>query len=193
MKQILETVRRVELALKALRAGETSKLTKDEFIDCIALDVNCLERRVEQALERLERLENNSRWVAGTCNMLANLTNQILEEGPYTYTEKVFCIDDVIVNVKGVSNKQYWNGWEMPFFTYDEVVNRLKPQIESQGTSIEYDKEKDSFIVHYSDEDEAEDEVYEAKIINGKKHYGIGAASWTWTIQEEEASPYASK
>ena len=185
LDSIFEIIQRLKVGLFALNVGETGELAQDEFIDGLLLDIKSLEYHTNVVSKDLIRLRDNAQWIISTCGILANVLNQITK-GESDYTEKVFCIDDCVANIKGISNQQYWNGWEMPFFTYDEIVNNLKPQIESQGTLIEYDQEKDAFIVRYSDD--IEDEVCEAHYIDGKKYYGIGAASWTWTIQDEESS-----
>jgi len=80
---------------------------------------------------------------------------------------------------------QHWNGWEMPFFEFDEAMRYAQ----DAGNTV-YDPERDAFITtHEGSEDEPG--VDEATIIfvrgrGALKVYPIGAGSWTWSQAPEE-------
>ncbi len=82
---------------------------------------------------------------------------------------------------KGYSNGQTWNGWEMPYFTF-EVANKIAEDMNAVTTEekLVYDEASDTFIYQTEYYPESDWERFEATEIDGKKLYGIGAGSWVW-------------
>ncbi len=76
----------------------------------------------------------------------------------------------------GYSSGNTWNGWECPFFEFDEAAAITAVQNKIKEDSCYYEKEKDSFIFKFQDEIEE----YPAEFIEEKKLYGIGSSIWIW-------------
>ncbi|MCA8452709.1 hypothetical protein LGN04_02095 [Burkholderia multivorans] len=82
---------------------------------------------------------------------------------------------------KGFSQGQFWNGWAMPFFTFEVAQEFAKDQnAVTTEEKLVYDEATDSFIYQTDYYPQEEWERFEATMIDGKKLYGIGAGSWTW-------------
>lgn len=81
------------------------------------------------------------------------------------------------------SNGQSWNGWAMPYFTYEQGLEVIKLFPE-----LRFDAGQDAFV--WNDPTVEEDEVYPGKIIETEsgplKAYPIGTGSWTWEWADEE-------
>jgi hypothetical protein len=77
-------------------------------------------------------------------------------------------------------NGQHWNGWAMPYFTFEEAM-----RVAQTMGDMTYDPVKDTFIATNSGEPDDID-VYQAVYINvnGKqvKTYPLGAGSWCWNM-----------
>lgn len=86
---------------------------------------------------------------------------------------------------KAWSTGQHWNGWEIPYFEFEEAMKYAK----DAGNTV-YDPERDAFITTHEGSDDPPD-VDEATIIlvRGRgplKVYSIGGGSWTWSLAPEE-------
>ena len=76
-------------------------------------------------------------------------------------------------------NDRRWNGWVMPYFTYNSAM-KLVPHM----PGLRYDPKNDEFVMEQEDGEEASVErftfefLYVAK--ESVKVYAIGAGSWCW-------------
>jgi hypothetical protein len=83
----------------------------------------------------------------------------------------------------GFSMDKYWNGFDCPYFTFEQAQN-LATVWRETGKSTSYFENEDVFVFEPVDGSE-ESELFAAELINGKKFYPIGAG-WIWS--EVEAS-----
>ncbi len=84
---------------------------------------------------------------------------------------------------EGFSKDEKWNGWDCPYFTFEQTQKVLKTynelrRIIGQNVSAYYDSDKDAFVFPVNDEDESE--IFVAVIEDGQKHYPVGAFCWIW-------------
>jgi len=86
-----------------------------------------------------------------------------------------FFPDDV--EIEGYTNGGRWNGWAIPYFTF-ENAQKLIPIFEGY---LSYDVDQDAFKyldpVHMNPEDT---EIYESLDIDGNKFYSVGGMSFCW-------------
>jgi len=83
----------------------------------------------------------------------------------------------------GFTRDEDWNGWDCPYFTFEQAQKVLKNynelrQIIGQNNLAQYDLATDAFIFPAGDEDETE--VFAAINENGQKYYPVGAFCWIW-------------
>jgi hypothetical protein len=93
-------------------------------------------------------------------------------------------IDGLVSIPAYVDDNVRWYGWLCPYFKTEDVhlIQEMLDLI-SYGDVIEYDADKDAFVVRnafmarYVDGDE---EWYHGKDVNGMHLYPIGAGCWIW-------------
>lgn len=93
---------------------------------------------------------------------------------------------------EGFTYNRYWNGWEMPMFEKEVVMQIMKKTSEDfSDIQLTYDEVQDTFFYHCESDDE-DVEPYGEKghdILDedGNIHhvYDIGAGSWVWEEVEE--------
>lgn len=95
----------------------------------------------------------------------------------------IFCMEPLEGNFPGYTNGDTWNGWECPFFTYDEAVKVLNAS-KRNGYSWRYDEMDDTFVVWSED---SYTEEFAADLIetpDGKIEivYPIGTYCWIWEL-----------
>lgn len=90
-----------------------------------------------------------------------------------------FTIDSLDGTFDGHTQDEDWNGWAVPYFTYEQALTVLAACQKANQHGF-YDAVSDRFIFSFKDEDES----YEAEEIDGLKVYPVGARNWIW---EEEA------
>lgn len=101
-------------------------------------------------------------------------------------SEKQFTADSFMGKTfSGFSAGQEWNGWQCPFFTFEEGQRILAAQNTLSPGSSYYNEAKDAFIFNFQDEIEE----YLGEMINGQKLYPIGNGIWIW----EEANSWNLK
>lgn len=80
------------------------------------------------------------------------------------------------LTVPAYTNGMRWNGWAMPFFTFEAATQLLEHM-----PDLRYDSVKDVFYSQSSDED-----VFDATTleVDGSKikTYAIGAGCWCWDL-----------
>lgn len=82
--------------------------------------------------------------------------------------------------IDGISQGSHWNGWECPYFTFENAM-KLKDLFGKNGF-LKYNKKKDVFIFDSKNDDREE---FEPVFIDGIKYYAIGAFSWCWNREDE--------
>lgn len=87
-------------------------------------------------------------------------------------------------NYQAWTTGQHWNGWEMPYFEFDEAMRYIR-----DVDNTVYDSTRDVFITTL--QGDPEPEITEATIIKVRgrgdlKVYPIGAGNWTWSQAPEE-------
>ena len=97
--------------------------------------------------------------------------------------------------IEGYTSGYRWNGWGCPYFTLDAGLRLVEVQKQLVREAIdgnypyftlEYDAERDAFLLGYKDEptDELIEgqnlEVVDAVTRDGMKLYPIGASNWCW-------------
>ena len=83
----------------------------------------------------------------------------------------------------GFTKDEDWNGWDCPYFTFDQAQKVLKQfnlfrEIIGQKDFAFYNKDTDAFVFPSNDEDEPE--VFAAVSANNQKYYPVGAFCWIW-------------
>ncbi|MCW3696343.1 hypothetical protein [Burkholderia cenocepacia] len=88
---------------------------------------------------------------------------------------------------RGISDGKTWNGWAMPFFTFEVACQFMEDHNKvAVHEKLVYDAASDSFL--YETEDYPDDpERFEATVIDGVKYYGVGAGSWVWDGERIDA------
>lgn len=87
---------------------------------------------------------------------------------------------------EGFTKDENWNGWDCPYFTFEQAQKVLKTynmlrSLIGQKDLAYYHSAADVFVFPTSEE---ESETFAAIIENGQKYYPVGAFCWIW----EEAS-----
>ena len=88
---------------------------------------------------------------------------------------------------EGFTKDENWNGWDCPYFTFEQaqkvlkVYNDLRVVIGQKDLAY-YDSAADVFIFPTSKE---ESETFAAIIENGQKYYAVGAFCWIWEESAE--------
>lgn len=90
-------------------------------------------------------------------------------------------LGDVLLD--GFTAGETWNGWECPYFTFQQarkVVDAFNASQRVNGDSVEarYDATQDAFCFFFESAGESDD--FSAVEIEGKKYYPIGAYAWIW-------------
>jgi len=108
------------------------------------------------------------------------------------YRKSLFTLDyfdDDQPHIEGITFDSTWNGWDCPYFTYENslLISKILKDDEQYCidndiaiNTLTYDPVKDAFIYIdgcYPDEGEE----ITPSIIDGVKYYPIGAFSWCWT------------
>lgn len=91
----------------------------------------------------------------------------------------------------GFTADETWNGWDCPYFTFEQgqnftfeqgqrVVEAFNTSKRLEGDKVEsrYDAERDVFCFFFESSTESDD--FPAVEINGRKFYPIGAGCWIW-------------
>jgi len=87
---------------------------------------------------------------------------------------------------EGFTKDEYWNGWDCPYFTFEQAskvlnnYNELRRIVDSQNLA-RYDSEADAFV--FPSDEENEPETFSFIIENDQKYYPVGAFCRIW---EEE-------
>jgi hypothetical protein len=84
--------------------------------------------------------------------------------------------DDGIA-IDGYTFGDYWNGWDCPFFTFENA----KKVVEAFGNTLQYDQNQDVFIYHdpqYMDDEDKD--IFESVIIDNQKYYSVGGWNFCW-------------
>ncbi len=89
----------------------------------------------------------------------------------------------------GFTKDENWNGWDCPYFTFDQAQKILKHyndlrRIIGQAYLAYYDSDVDSFVFPINVDDEPE--VFAAVNENGQKFYPIGTFYWIWKEDEHD-------
>lgn len=83
---------------------------------------------------------------------------------------------DGIGTAHGYSVGQTWNGFECPYFTFDQTIALLRK------AHLRFDYREvdngDGFIVYT---DESEPDIFEGMDIGGLRVYPVGAFCWAWS------------
>lgn len=105
--------------------------------------------------------------------------------------KETFTIDGDIY-AEGITNGVRWNGWECPYFEYEEAIKILQTQdtkdntLENRCTYYEISADENHIIESSIDGISASDVIF----FEGKKYYPIGRFCWVWSIapkiEEEE-------
>ncbi|ARL04373.1 hypothetical protein BOC44_21660 (plasmid) [Burkholderia pseudomallei] len=117
-----------------------------------------------------------------------------LESTPCESSEPAFGIVSVSFDVgpsyQAYSRGETWNGWECPYFTFDEA---MKVTQHRDMKCLRYDPESDQFVMNdpfYKDDPTYEPEVFKRQdiTVDGVQVgvYPIGAFSWCWNGDEPE-------
>lgn len=82
----------------------------------------------------------------------------------------------------GFTKGEDWNGWDCPYFKFDQAQRVLKQhnqlrEIIGLTDFAFYDEVADSFVFPTGED---EPEVFPAIYENGQRYYPIGAFSWIW-------------
>jgi hypothetical protein len=90
-------------------------------------------------------------------------------------------ISDVLLD--GFSSGETWNGWDCPYFTFEQAQKVIEAfntsqQIGGENVKARYDTEQDAFCFFFESSGESED--FPAEEIDGQKYYPIGAGCWIW-------------
>jgi hypothetical protein len=90
---------------------------------------------------------------------------------------------------KGFTKGENWNGWDCPYFTFEQAQKVLKTynelrRIIGQNVLAYYDAETDAFVFPANAEDESE--IFAAIIEDSEKYYPVGAFCWIWEEAAEE-------
>lgn len=81
----------------------------------------------------------------------------------------------------GFSRGGRWNGWEMPFFTFEVAQELMNDQnAATKEQQLVYEAATDSFVYQDSYYPADEWERFDAVLVDGQKFYAIGAGSWVW-------------
>lgn len=94
-----------------------------------------------------------------------------------------FTIDSLNGIFEGYTLDENWNGWAVPYFTYEQALLVLAACQQADQHGL-YDSTNDRFVFAFKDEDEN----YEAEDINGMKVYPIGARNWIWEDELQAAT-----
>ena len=83
---------------------------------------------------------------------------------------------------EGFTKGENWNGWDCPYFTFEQTQKILKAynelrQIIGENSKAYYKSEIDAFVFPVSED---ETEVYEALVENGQKYYPVDSFVWIW-------------
>jgi hypothetical protein len=83
---------------------------------------------------------------------------------------------------EGYTKGEIWNGWDCPYFTFEQAQKVLKAynelrQIIGAISLAYYDSETDAFVFPDSED---EPETYKALNEQGQNYYPIGAFVWIW-------------
>lgn len=84
---------------------------------------------------------------------------------------------------EGFTKNEDWNGWDCPYFTFEQAqmilktYNTLRSIIGEKELAF-YDSTADIFVFPSKGEDEPE--IFRAIIENGHKYYLLGTFSWIW-------------
>lgn len=82
---------------------------------------------------------------------------------------------------EGYTQGDNWNGWAVPYFTFDEAREVAKIHEDKLTLPAHYDESGDKFIFETPDETKE----YVGVVIEDKKLYPIGSFEWIW----EESEP----
>lgn len=89
---------------------------------------------------------------------------------------KRFQLDGIEGTVHGYSVDQSWNGFECPYFTFDQAIALLR----RSHLRFEYrDAERGDLFLVYTGY--GEPDIFEGMEVNGLHVYGIGAFAWAWS------------
>ena len=105
------------------------------------------------------------------------------------FTAKTFTIDHDIF-ADGITDGTRWNGWECPYFNFDEATKILSSQtpknecIESGCTYYEISADG----LHIVETSEEAIYVSDSIIVDGQRYFPIGRFCWVWeeVKQQEE-------
>jgi hypothetical protein len=83
---------------------------------------------------------------------------------------------------EGYTKGENWNGWDCPYFTFEQAQKILKihnelKRITGEVAQAYYDFDNDFFAFPVADD---ETEIYKPIVENNKKYYPIGAFTWIW-------------
>lgn len=95
------------------------------------------------------------------------------------------------VTLEGFSSGETWNGWDCPYFTFEQaqkVVEAFNASQQLEGNTVEarYDAGQDAFCFLFESSGESDD--FPAVEIEGQKLYPIGAGCWIWERDDKWAS-----
>lgn len=99
------------------------------------------------------------------------------------YTKKDFLIHDFIT-ATGITFGTRWNGWECPFFDFQEAQNIIKLQdsktecLENGCTYYEISLDGLHVISTFEDGVFVEDSI----LVDGVRYYPIGYMNWVWEV-----------
>lgn len=87
------------------------------------------------------------------------------------------------IHFNGYTKGESWNGWDCPYFNFEQAQQILKEYNEIQtiinsDAIAYYDNLADAFVFPTSSTDEPE--IYQAIFENNEKYYPVGAFSWIW-------------
>jgi len=86
-------------------------------------------------------------------------------------------------SIEGITFGDYWNGWDCPYFTFDNAKKLLT--IFDEGF-LKFDANQDAFLYDpYKNGEEID--TFEATIINGEKYYSVGGWNFCWYEVKKES------
>jgi hypothetical protein len=95
-----------------------------------------------------------------------------------------FFADHGVEEIEGITFGDYWNGWDCPYFTFENAKKLL--DIFDEG-HLKYDPKNDAFEYDpYQNGEEVD--IFESTMIEGKKYYSVGGWNFCWYEVSNEES-----
>lgn len=91
-------------------------------------------------------------------------------------------LEDWLGPLQAYTDGQDWNGWECPWFEFQEAMKIA----ENPRSNVTYDADRDVFLFDDGQEDQpTEYEAQHRETVDGtRKLYPLGASQWIWSSSE---------